>query len=589
MTLTHKNRKSCKNKQKHNIIIGGDIAHYENGDIYDGEFQNNMRNGNGKMIYSNGDIYIGDWVNNKRQGHGKISFVFEDGDVVTYEGNWNNDVHANVGIITETNGDVYTGQLNDQDNANGKGSMDFENGDKYRGKWKNNQMEGQGSMIYANGDKYIGNWINNEKSGKGTMLYANNGDKYKGDWQQDKINGKGIIAYSNGHSYEGEFIDGLRYGRGIMLFANENKYSGDWVNNSIEGHGIMWYANGDEYNGDWHNDMRYGTGKMFYKVDNGYDEYNGEWVNDMRQGHGIFTYYNNVPFEGEWYEDEPEEIEEEDNELAYEIHRASAKINLDAYINIISVGLPNINYVDMNIIEYVRPKFIDYITANPFNDKETKMYKLNEILNKASGAIELMELPQNKVLIGKTVDFVFNQSNPFIQLYIESFIQDCYHAYKGQPGTTMSCIAGILERFYMLVGDTVASICEDTCDNEIYNELLKVFNKRADINTFTQEWSTLFLDNPENTELQDMSKLERKKHYIDFMQQKYRELDMLDEHTSRKIQEEADKIDYVFDSLQFGGNKKNKKTIKKHKIKTIKKHKIKTIKKHKIKTIKKHY
>ena len=33
---------------------------YKNGDIYEGEFKNDLKKGKGKMIYKNGDIYEGD-------------------------------------------------------------------------------------------------------------------------------------------------------------------------------------------------------------------------------------------------------------------------------------------------------------------------------------------------------------------------------------------------------------------------------------------------------------------------------------------------------------------------------------------------
>jgi hypothetical protein len=60
---------------------------------------------------------------------------------------------------------------------------------------------------------------------------------------------------------------------------------------------------------------------------------------------------------------------------------------------------------------------------------------------------------------------------------------------------------------------------------------------------------------------------ERKKHYIKFMEKKYEDMDLLDEHTKTIIKSEADKIDYVFDTLQFGGKKlKKNKTKKKRRV-----------------------
>lgn len=45
-------------------------------------------------------------------------------------------------------------------------------------------------MDYANGDKYDGNWKDGKKNGQGKMNFAN-GDEYEGLWKDDKMNGHG--------------------------------------------------------------------------------------------------------------------------------------------------------------------------------------------------------------------------------------------------------------------------------------------------------------------------------------------------------------------------------------------------------------
>ena len=52
--------------------------------------------------------------------------------------------------------------------------MNYNNGDKYEGEFKNNLKEGKGIMIYNNGDKYDGEFKNNEIiKGKGEMIFQN--------------------------------------------------------------------------------------------------------------------------------------------------------------------------------------------------------------------------------------------------------------------------------------------------------------------------------------------------------------------------------------------------------------------------------
>jgi hypothetical protein len=39
--------------------------------------------------------------------------------------------------------------------------MTYSNGNKYVGKWKENDFNGKGTMTYANGDKFVGIWKDN--------------------------------------------------------------------------------------------------------------------------------------------------------------------------------------------------------------------------------------------------------------------------------------------------------------------------------------------------------------------------------------------------------------------------------------------
>ena len=47
--------------------------YYINGDIYDGEWQNHVRHGQGVYYYSEtGTKYMGTWKEGKREGHGEL-------------------------------------------------------------------------------------------------------------------------------------------------------------------------------------------------------------------------------------------------------------------------------------------------------------------------------------------------------------------------------------------------------------------------------------------------------------------------------------------------------------------------------------
>jgi len=271
--------------------------------------------------------------------------------------------------------------------------------------------------------------------------------------------------------------------------------------------------------------------------------------------------------------------------VAFEIHNAYDKFkkNVKKYLDIIDpiVNTPNNVYETINIVDYIQPKLQKYIQDH-FSGEETPvlMGKLNAVLERFRSASEISNLSENKIVVGKTVDFVIKQPDEFIDFYIRAFIQDCYHAYNSQDNS-MSCVKGILERFTLVIADAALAVCPDEeCDNEVYVKLLKLFGKKVDLNEMTQLWANTHL---ESDSIKNMSKEERKQHYISFVKSKFEEAGLFDETADKKIKEEADKIEYVFETLEFGGSKnKKRKTMKKktNKRKTIKKgKKNKTIKK----------
>lgn len=48
------------------------IGHYDDDGRYEGEYQNNLRNGKGIYYYDNGDRYDGDWKDDKKNGRGRL-------------------------------------------------------------------------------------------------------------------------------------------------------------------------------------------------------------------------------------------------------------------------------------------------------------------------------------------------------------------------------------------------------------------------------------------------------------------------------------------------------------------------------------
>ena len=125
---------------------------------YKGRFNNqNQKDGYGEEI-SKAYNYNGNFYQDKKNGEGKI--IYKNSNEI-YEGNFINNALTGKGVYTWGNGDYYTG--------------DFING----------KMHGNGEYIWPEGGKYAGEYINNIKEGKG-IFHWTNGRIYEGNFSKGK-------------------------------------------------------------------------------------------------------------------------------------------------------------------------------------------------------------------------------------------------------------------------------------------------------------------------------------------------------------------------------------------------------------------
>ena len=99
-----------------------------------------------------------------------------DGDV--YVGEWKDNLLHGQGTYTYADGDKYVGAFKN-DKINGQGTYTYANGHKYVGEYKDGIRNGQGTFTYANGDQYVGAYKNDKINGRGTYTFAN-GEKWNG-------------------------------------------------------------------------------------------------------------------------------------------------------------------------------------------------------------------------------------------------------------------------------------------------------------------------------------------------------------------------------------------------------------------------
>jgi hypothetical protein len=176
------------------------------------------------------------------------------------------------GTIMTASGD-YTGTIVDK-TITGIGTLKYNNGKIYKGKFNNGSPNGNGIMTYPNGASYTGNFSSGLKSGTGELI-TTTGVKIKGSWDDDYLSGSAKVIYPNGDTYSGSYLKNKRNGSGKYIFYNKDVYTGHWSEDCFSGKGTYVFANGALYYSiTWDKNLLNGT--VMYKTSTGIT-YTTEW------------------------------------------------------------------------------------------------------------------------------------------------------------------------------------------------------------------------------------------------------------------------------------------------------------------------
>ena len=162
------------------------VKTFVDGNIYEGEFFQDLMQGVGKMTYTNGDYYDGEWFENNRVSKGEGVLHLPDGSI--YLGSFLDCLADGTGVMKYENGDVFEGLWRD-DEKNGQGTYKYVSGDIFVGEFVDGHREGKGIYNCVNGDHYSGAWYRNRRHGLGHMKFAADHSDYNGEWKDDGING----------------------------------------------------------------------------------------------------------------------------------------------------------------------------------------------------------------------------------------------------------------------------------------------------------------------------------------------------------------------------------------------------------------
>ena len=149
------------------------------GDIYNGDFKDDLFDGFGTYQYSDGTIYMGEFKKGVKEGKGKV--IYSDGSF--YEGEYADGHKSGKGIFQDMEGNRYEGGFYNG-NEHSKGKITYTNGDILEGFWLNGMKEGNFVFTDSKGVKYNRKYIKNElieqeKEGFFTSVFNNVFDKIK--------------------------------------------------------------------------------------------------------------------------------------------------------------------------------------------------------------------------------------------------------------------------------------------------------------------------------------------------------------------------------------------------------------------------
>ncbi|ESO88630.1 hypothetical protein LOTGIDRAFT_125797, partial [Lottia gigantea] len=104
--------------------------YWPDGSYYHGDFNLDVRHGNGKIVWANGETYEGCFYKDRRHGNG---------------------------LYTWADGSYFTGTFH-IDRKEGYGKFTFANGNIFEGLYKEDEREGPGVMTYKDGRQDVGLW-----------------------------------------------------------------------------------------------------------------------------------------------------------------------------------------------------------------------------------------------------------------------------------------------------------------------------------------------------------------------------------------------------------------------------------------------
>lgn len=198
-------------------------------------------------------------------------------------------------------GAIYAGKLDEDGLASGDGTLEWPNGNRYRGAFARGMMNGRGTLTTAEGFRYQGDFVDGAGTGQAVIDYLD-GSHYAGQVENSVQHGFGELTFTEGGSYRGQFRRGNIDGAGTWEQPGAWVYRGQLRAGRFHGRGEVRYDNGDRYIGEFRRGAYQGNG-VFIAAD--HTRYEGDFVDDRFTGKGTITFSDGGRHVGEFEDWQP--------------------------------------------------------------------------------------------------------------------------------------------------------------------------------------------------------------------------------------------------------------------------------------------
>lgn len=215
-----------------NTRSGFGVQRWADGASFEGQWKEDRANGGGVFQHSNLDVYVGEWRNNVAHGCGTYWHQGphtggHSSPRTTYEGDFRDDLQDGNGVEIWAEGSRFEGQFS-RGKKHGYGVYVWPDGSCYSGRWHANQIDGPGEYVGKDGRLFVGEWQGSVMHGFGRSTWPD-GRRYEGQYGADQKEGFGVFSWLDGRRYEGYWRAGRQHGHGRLTMENGQQQLAQWA------------------------------------------------------------------------------------------------------------------------------------------------------------------------------------------------------------------------------------------------------------------------------------------------------------------------------------------------------------------------